>query len=130
MKKEERLNVKTEDETLRAMFILIKDKGRGSVIRAIETSFAFLLDPNTLRERGASFSSHYLSPSHRERILKGESIISIANEISKAKEAPDSPSKTFVPREDLPSLGEGDKKKDGEKKEKKKHERPKYLDSK
>ncbi len=131
MKKEERLNIKTEDEALKAMFIIVKDRGRGSVKGAIGTAFSWLFDPETLKEKGAPFSSHYLSPQHRERILNGESIIDIANEISEAKEAPDDPNKTFISKENISSSSEGDKKKSGEKKEEKKEKkRISVLDSK
>ena len=67
MEKIEKLNVKTEDEALKAMFIIIKERGRGSVTGAIGTSFSCLLNPKTLEGKGASFSSHFLSPKIRER---------------------------------------------------------------
>lgn len=114
MKKEERLNVKTEDENLKAMIIIIRDRGKGSITRATETAFSWLLDPETLKEKGAPFSLHYLSPEIRERILKGESIIDIANEISETKEAPDDPNKTFQPKAEISSSSKSDDKKEKE----------------
>ena len=40
-----------------------------------------LIEENTLKEKGKSFSENYISTKHRDRILAGESLSSIANEI-------------------------------------------------
>lgn len=123
MEKLERLNVKTGDEVLKAIFIIIKERGRGSVTGAIGTSFSWLLDPKTLEEKGASFSSHFLSPKIRERILSGESLIDIANEISETKKAPENLNKTFKPKAEISPLNEDEEKIGGDKKEKKQKEK-------
>ncbi len=100
----ERINVRTEDEILEAITIIIKERGRGSITGAVGTSFTWLLDPKTLEERGASFSTHYLSPKIRERILNGESVVDIANEIRESKKAPNNLEKTFEPKQEVPGV--------------------------
>ncbi|MEA1973671.1 MAG: hypothetical protein U9N34_10345 [Candidatus Cloacimonadota bacterium] len=111
-------------EEIEAIIVILREKGSGAITRAVETGLTWLVDPETLKEKGSPFSAHYLSHQIRERILSGESILDIANEIRNKNVEPEDLNKVLKPsKEFLPSGEKDDIVFDGEEKKKKKEEK-------
>ena len=83
-----RINLEFKGEELEALVTIIRNNGGASALKsAIQSGLFMLIEENTLRERGKSFSVNFISTEHRDRILAGESLPSIANEIKEKKYA-------------------------------------------
>lgn len=95
-----RINFEYDGEEFDALVTIIKDNGGARALKlAIQSGLFMLIEENTLKEKGKSFSENYISTKHRDRILAGESLSSIANEIKGKQHAKNNKKDNFRDRE-------------------------------
>lgn len=77
-----------DGEEFEALDAIIRSRGGAQALKtAIRLGLFLLVDEKTLKENGKIFSEIYISSEHRERILAGESLVSIASGLA-GKEKP------------------------------------------
>ncbi len=90
-----KVSLKFNGKEIEAIITILKDGEIGSITNAIQVGLTRLLRKDILAEMDSSLTSLFISEENRNRILNGESLASISDEIKKKTSSEKNPKVVF-----------------------------------